>query len=200
MAAGSPRNRRARARAEPPAAPRGCHQPTYPPLIGAYHAAVEKPKPEIRPATPDDAVEIARLRWEFSLEERDPTESREQFHGRMAEDVRRFLASGRWSIWVAAESSEPDRLLATLFLQRVEKVPRPYPRPAAWGYVTNVYVDATWRNRGLGKAVLDVAIAAARAAGLDTLLLWPSSRAIPFYERAGFASATGAMELPLDES
>jgi GNAT superfamily N-acetyltransferase len=157
-------------------------------------------KPEIRLATADDAAEIARLRWKFSLEERDPTESRERFGARLAEHVRRYLASERWSIWVAAESGEPRRLLATLFLQRVEKVPRPYPRPAAWGYITNVYVDASWRNRGLGRALLDVAVAAARTEGLDTLLLWPNSRAIPLYERVGFEPATGAMELPLDES
>ena len=46
---------------------------------------------------------------------------------------------------------------------------------------------------------MDVAIASAREEGLDTLLLWPSERAVPFYERAGFAPATGAMEMALDE-
>ena len=161
----------------------------YHPLIGAYHARVESPR--IRPATAGDADEIARLRWEFSLEERQPTEPHEGFMRRMASELRRYLESGRWAIWVAD---------ATAFLQRIDKVPRPYPRPAAWGYITNVYVDAAWRDHGIGRAVMDVAIAAARSEGLDTLLLWPSKRAIPFYERAGFAPATGAMEMPLDES
>jgi len=170
----------------------------YHPLIGAYHARVESPR--IRPATAGDADEIARLRWEFSLEERQPTEPHEGFMRRMASELRRYLASGRWAIWVADDPDVARRLIATAFLQRIDKVPRPYPRPPAWGYITNVYVDAAWRDRGVGRAVMDVAIAAARSEGLDTLLLWPSERAIPFYERAGFAPATGAMEMPLDES
>ena len=153
----------------------------------------------IRPATAGDADEIARLRWEFSLEEREPTEPGDAFIRRMASELRRYLASGRWSIWVAEDPGAPRRVIATVFLQRIDKVPRPYPRPAAWGYITNVYVDAAWRDRGVGRSVMDVAIAAARSEGLDTLLLWPSRRAVPFYERAGFAPATGAMEMPLDE-
>jgi GNAT superfamily N-acetyltransferase len=154
---------------------------------------------KIRPATAGDADEIARLRWEFSLEEREPTERGDAFMRRMASELRRYLASGRWSIWVAEDPDAPRRVIATVFLQRIDKVPRPYPRPAAWGYITNVFVDATWRDQGVGRSVMDVAIAAARSEGLDTLLLWPSSRAVPFYERAGFAPATGAMEMPLDE-
>ena len=153
----------------------------------------------IRQAHAADADEIARLRWEFSLEGHEPTESYEAFTRRMAAEVRRYLASGRWSIWVAEHPEIARRLIATLFLQRIDKVPRPYPRPGAWGYITNVFVDARWRDRGVGREVMDVAIAAARAEGLDTLLLWPSHRAVPFYERAGFATATEAMEFPLDE-
>jgi GNAT superfamily N-acetyltransferase len=176
---------------------RAWHRRTYCLLIGAYHAPVEQPR--IRPATAGDAGEIARLRWEFSTEERVPTEAHEAFTQRMAGDVRQFLASGRWSIWVAEDPDHAGRAIGTLFLQRVDKVPRPYPRPAAWGYITSVYVAPSWRDRGVGRQMLDVAIADARREGLDTLILWPNQRAIPFYERAGFAPATGAMEMPLDE-
>ena len=117
----------------------------------------------------------------------------------MAAEVRRYLASGRWSIWIAEHPEAARRVIATLFLQRIDKVPRPYPRPRAWGYITNVFVDAGWRDRGVGREIMDIAIQSARAEGLDTLLLWPTHRAVSFYGRAGFAPATGAMELPLDE-
>jgi len=117
----------------------------------------------------------------------------------MASEVRRYLASGNWSIWVAEDPAGARRLIANAFLQRVDKVPRPYQRPRSWGYITNVYVDPAWRDHGLGRAVMEVAVASAREEGLDTLLLWPSPRAIRFYERAGFAPATDAMEMSLDE-
>ena len=127
------------------------------------------------------------------------TEPEDAFLRRMAGEVRRYLASGQWSIWVAEDPAGARRLIANAFMQRVDKVPRPYQRPGSWGYITNVYVDPAWRDQGLGRAVMDVAIASARDEGLDTLLLWPSPRAVPFYERAGFAPAVGAMEMPLDE-
>jgi GNAT superfamily N-acetyltransferase len=155
--------------------------------------------PRVRPATAADADELARLRWNFSQEWHEPTEAEDAFRRRMAGEVRRYLASGNWSIWVAEDPAGARRLIANAFLQRVDKVPRPYQRPGSWGYITNVYVDPAWRDHGLGRAIMDVAIAAARDEGLDTLLLWPSPRAIPFYERAGFAPATGAMEMSLDE-
>jgi GNAT superfamily N-acetyltransferase len=170
---------------------------TYRLLIGAYHAQMENP--QARPATASDANEIARLRWEFSTEEREPTEAHDAFLRRMAADVRQHLASGRWSIWVADDPGHAGRLIGTLFLLRVDKVARPYPRPPAWGYISNVYVAPEWRDRGVGGQLLDVAIAEARREGLDTLILWPNRRAIPFYERVGFAPATGAMEMPLGE-
>ena len=155
--------------------------------------------PRVRSATAADADEIARLRWNFSQEWHEPTEAEVAFLRRMAGEVRQYLSSGNWSIWVAEDPAGARRLIANAFLQRVDKVPRPYQRPGSWGYITNVYVDPAWRDQGIGRAVMDVAIASAREEGLDTLLLWPSERAIPFYERAGFAPATGAMEMPLDE-
>jgi len=173
------------------------HTNTYRPLTGAYHAWVETPR--VRLATAADADEIARMRWNFSHEFHEPTEPEDAFLRRMAGEVRGYLASGKWTVWVAEDPTGARRLIANVFLQRVDKVPRPYPRPGSWGYITNVYVDPSWRDHGIGRVMMEVAIASARGEGLDTLLLWPSERAIPFYERAGFAPATGAMELPLDE-
>ena len=40
---------------------------------------------------------------------------------RMASELRRYLASGRWSIWVAEDPDAPRRVIATLFLQRIDK-------------------------------------------------------------------------------
>jgi GNAT superfamily N-acetyltransferase len=160
----------------------------------------EAPSPTIRLATPADADELARLRWEMSAEFRDPTEDEDAFRERMADDVRSYLSGPDWSIWAAEDPDQPHRLIANACLQRVRKVARPYARPTHWGYVTNVYVDQAWRNRGLGQAILERLIAQARSEGLDTLLLWPSQRAVSLYERVGFAPATGAMELPLSAS
>ena len=76
----------------------------------------------------------------------------------------------------------------------------PKPRSAAasgwarqWGYVANVYVEPEHRDRGVGRAMLDEAVAYADEQGFARLVLSPSERSVPFYERAGFAPATSLM-------
>lgn len=152
----------------------------------------------VRRATVDDADAIAHLRWQFSGEGHTPTVERDTFLREMCATVREYLESGRWTIWIAVEVASGG-LIGTAFLQRIAKVPRPYPRAPAWGYVTNVYVVPEHRNSGVGRRILDALIRDTRDEGMDTLLLWPSKRAVPFYLRAGFATPPSALELALDE-
>lgn len=51
---------------------------------------------------------------------------------------------------------------------------------------------ASVRGAGLGRAVLDALLAAARQRGERTVLLHANGTAVPFYERAGF-SRSGAV-------
>lgn len=52
--------------------------------------------------------------------------------------------------------------------------------------LTNSYVLPQARNAGVGQQLLAAIEAWARAEDLELLLVWPSERAYPFYERAGF--------------
>lgn len=148
----------------------------------------------IRRAVRADATELARLRWDFTAELAHADESLASFTPRFTRDVDEFLASGRWTIWVAECEG---RLIGNLFMERVDKVPRPYERPASWGYVTNVYVEPDHRNAGTGRRLLEAAIAQARSDGWQLLLLWPSERSGEFYARSGFAPAPSILELEL---
>jgi GNAT superfamily N-acetyltransferase len=49
-----------------------------------------------------------------------------------------------------------------------------------------MYVEPGRRDEGLGRELLDAAVTFAREVGADGVLLWPSERSLPFYERAGF--------------
>lgn len=143
----------------------------------------------LRRASPDDADELARLRWEFRVEHGTPvTRTYEAF----VEEFRAFTAGALeegspWRAWVAEGG---ERLVGCAWLQLVEKIP--HPSRARWqrpvGYVTNMYVEPPLRNSGLGRALLELVIEHARAIGVDGLLLWPSERSIPFYRHAGFGS------------
>jgi GNAT superfamily N-acetyltransferase len=162
-------------------------------------AADESTTASIRLAALPNIPEIVRLRWEFSSEGgRQPSETREAFSERLGAQLRDILQEPRWSIWVADDDHRPGTLIAIVCVQRVDKLARPYPRAEHWAYVTNVYVTPAQRNGGLGSRLMRRVIDASRAEGLEMLLLWPSDRAVPFYERLGFGAVVEALELPLD--
>ena len=141
-----------------------------------------------------DADELARMRWDFTVELHHADEDPEDFAARFGIALGDFMASGRWTIWVAEASG---RLVGTLWVERVDKVPRPYERPEHWGYVTNVYVAPEHRNAGLGRRMLDAALEEATASNWELLILWPSELSGAFYARAGFKAATDAVLLEL---
>ena len=151
----------------------------------------------IRQATTDDATELARLRWDFSAELDHADHDLATFAPRFARALRDCLDSGRWTIWVAELD---DRLVGTAWVERVDKVPRPYERPEQWGYVTNVYVAPGHRNAGIGGRLLEAVIREARRSGWELLLLWPSEASGRFYARLGFRRSADALELDLRAS
>ena len=153
---------------------------------------------EIRPATLEDADELARLRWDFRVEQGTPASSAfEAF----AEGFRAFandvLADGSpWRAWVAEDQG---RLVGCAWLQLVEKIPHPsrgrWERPIA--YVTNVYVEPALRDEGLGARLLEAAMAHAREQEAAEAVVWPTPRSASLYRRAGFGSESAPLSMDL---
>ena len=65
--------------------------------------------------------------------------------------------------------------------------------PARWGYLGNAFVLAAYRNQGIGGQLLDAVLGYASENGFARVVLSPSERSIPFYERAGFGPADALM-------
>jgi GNAT superfamily N-acetyltransferase len=107
----------------------------------------------------------------------------------------------RFSAWYARESScrimwlaEVDgRMAGAVNLAVFERMPRPGRAPSRWGYLGNAFVLAAYRNQGIGRQLLDAALEYARENGFARVVLSPTERAIPFYERAGFGPADALM-------
>ena len=95
---------------------------------------------------------------------------------------------------LAEDAGAAVGMLNMLVFTRMPKPGRPVSR---WGYVANVYVDPSHRDRGTGAMLLDACLAHARESGFARLVLSPSERSVPFYERAGFGPATNLMVHPL---
>jgi GNAT superfamily N-acetyltransferase len=85
--------------------------------------------------------------------------------------------------WIAFVDGTPAGMLNLLEYRRM---PRPGRLDSRWGYVSNVFVLGRYRNRGLGRELLDAMLAFARERSYARLVLSPSERARPLYERVGF--------------
>jgi len=152
----------------------------------------------IRPAIPDDADELARLRWDFRVEHGTPvTRTFEEFASEFRAFVTDVLADGApWRAWVAHADG---RLVGCVWLQLIEKVPHPSrergERPIA--YVTNAYVEPGLRDSGLGTRLLHAAMTFAREQRMAEAIVWPTPRSVSFYRRAGFGTESAPLGLDL---
>jgi GNAT superfamily N-acetyltransferase len=143
----------------------------------------------VRVATEDDVPLLARLRRDWVEELAGGPIEDDDFEQLFA--VWFEQESRRRVTWLAELDGDPVGMLNLMVFTRM---PVPVPaagsaRPTQWGYVANVYVAAPQRDRGLGRLLLDAAVAHADAHHFARLLLSPSPRSVPFYERAGFVPA-----------
>jgi GNAT superfamily N-acetyltransferase len=108
--------------------------------------------------------------------------------------MRRELESTTaWRAWVAVAGGE---IVGQIWVQTINKIPNPVAERERHGYVSNVYVRPEHRG-GAGSRLLETAIAWARKAQIDRVILWPSARSATLYERHGFTRQGDVMELAL---
>jgi GNAT superfamily N-acetyltransferase len=140
---------------------------------------------KIRAATPEDAPQLARLRYAFRTERRPAKELEAEFLSRCSGWMRERLAPGaRWRCWVALVE---ERLAGTLWLQLIEKLPNPGDEAELHGYISSVYVAPPLRNRGVGTELLKACLNACDGLEIDAVFLWSTADSRRFYQRHGFA-------------
>jgi GNAT superfamily N-acetyltransferase len=141
----------------------------------------------IRRAESADLAAIVQLRREWTREEAGETED---------PDFEENLAAwfGReWSrriMWLAEEGGRPAGMMN---LAIYERMPRPGRALSRWGYLGNVFVLAAYRNRGIGSQLVSAALNYADENGFARVVLSPTERSVPLYERAGFGPADALM-------
>jgi GNAT superfamily N-acetyltransferase len=141
----------------------------------------------IRQAEDADLVPIALLRRQWTQEQGDASDDPE-FDERLAVWFAR--ESSRRIIWLAEADGG---LVGMMNLAVFERMPRPGRAPSRWGYLGNAFVLAAYRNRGIGGQLLSALLGYADDKGFVRVVLSPSERSVPFYERAGFGPAGALM-------
>ena len=137
----------------------------------------------IRRAEHADLASITQLRREWTREE----------HGDIAdpgfeENLAAWFAREwpRRIMWLAEVDGRP---VGMMNLAIYERMPRPGRALSRWGYLGNVFVLAAYRNRGIGRRLVSAALNYADENGFARMVLSPTERSIPLYERAGFGQA-----------
>jgi ribosomal protein S18 acetylase RimI-like enzyme len=144
--------------------------------------------PVVRRATADDAEAVGRLLDDFNREFDEPTPG----PGALAARVRTLLAHGDTIVLL---SGEPPDGLAVLRL-----------RPAIWDdalecYLAELYMVPGRRGQGLGRALMEEAMAVARAEGATHMDLGTGEddvAARALYESLGFSNREGKPDGPLN--
>lgn len=140
----------------------------------------------VRRATPEDAADVARLLHDFNTEFGEPTPGVAVLTKRAA----RMLASGELTVLLAGDG--PDGLAQLRFSASIWS-------DAPGAYLEELYVAPPQRGRGIGRALLDAAMAAAREAGADHVDLNTAetdTAARSLYESAGFTNREGRPDGP----
>jgi GNAT superfamily N-acetyltransferase len=94
--------------------------------------------------------------------------------------------SGRRLTWLAEADG---RAIGMMNLAVFERMPSPGREPGCWGYLGNVFVLAEFRDQGVGQMLIDALLHYADDNGFARVVLSPSERSVPFYERNGFRPA-----------
>lgn len=150
--------------------------------------AGDSPEAQVRLATAGDAERIAQLLDAFNREFDDFTPG----PAFLAERIRQLLAAGELAVLVAGS---PIAGLAVLRF-----------RPSLWKdtldcYLEELYVVPERRGRGIGRAVMEAAIATARERGVGDMHLGTSEDdhvARALYESLGFNNRGGRTDGPVE--
>ena len=103
--------------------------------------------------------------------------------------------SSAWRCWVIDDGKQ---LLGHVCVQLFEKMPNPVNEPEAHAYLTNFYVVPEMRGRGLGRKLLNKALAWCHAQGADAVILWATAESKSLYLRCGLREPADILELRSD--
>jgi GNAT superfamily N-acetyltransferase len=138
----------------------------------------------VRKAGPADCGALARLRFDF-VQELDPTAT---VPDELLAANQRYFATqlggaGPVTCWLAEVDGAA---VAQAMLILLPKPPSLGIPTGLEGYVSNFFIAAAHRRRGIGQALLDALTAEARLLGVDKLWLHATGDGELLYTRAGF--------------
>ncbi|MFC7622067.1 GNAT family N-acetyltransferase [Microlunatus sp. GCM10028923] len=138
----------------------------------------------ISEADSGDVAGLARLLW-VNAHGEEPTRPPDTFAGELA----RWWADRPGSHLAYVARLDPPELVGMAWVALVPRVPRPGNLGRMSADIQTVFVLPEHRGRGIGSALVDAAAEHAIRLGALHVTVHSGHRAVPVYERLGFASS-----------
>ena len=147
----------------------------------------------IRLAESKDINQLIKMRWDNTIEfdESKQDESYEEFERECQTFLENALNSNQWFIWVAEDKG---RIASHIYIELIQKVPRPGRVTHPFAYMTNVYTIPEYRNGGVGSKVLSTINNWIKENKYEFVIVWPSDEAINYYKKNDYVHCTEPME------
>jgi GNAT superfamily N-acetyltransferase len=145
----------------------------------------------VRLGTPDDASQLAELRYRWRVEERG---ERGTDRGTFDADFTRWLEAHRTS-HIPFLALRDGAAIGMTWLALVDRIPSPEHFIRRSAYVQSTYVITQERSAGIGSELLKLLIVHARELGMEYVAVHPSERAFSLYKKMGFEETNRVLEL-----
>jgi hypothetical protein len=108
---------------------------------------------KIRLAEHHNIEQLIRMRWDFSNEHNPNIEATyTDFHEECSAFLRSAMSSGKWFIWVAEMDGN---IVSHIYIELIDKVPRPGRLTHPFAYMTNVYTIPEYRLEGDRRTIVE---------------------------------------------
>lgn len=149
----------------------------------------------IRLAESKDIKQLIKMRWDFTIEH-DESKKIEQssfddFEVEYQSFLENTLKSNQWFIWVAEINGE---VVSHIYVELIQKVPRPGRITYPFVYMTNVYTIKEYRNKGIGSKLIDSINKWTKENRYEFIIVWPSEESNNFYKKNKYVQCAEALE------
>ncbi|MBS8263628.1 GNAT family N-acetyltransferase [Mesobacillus boroniphilus] len=149
---------------------------------------------EIRLANNGDIDQLIKMRWDFTLEDY-PEMGDGVEYSSFEKECRGFLEtamdSRQWFIWIGEINGE---IVSHIYIELINKVPRPGRVTNPFAYMTNVFTVPEYRGKGTGSKLLSLVNEWAEEKKFEFIIVWPSDASVEFYGRNGYTLCKEPME------
>ncbi|QFT89596.1 Acetyltransferase (GNAT) family protein [Bacillus sp. THAF10] len=148
---------------------------------------------QIRLAKTKDISQLIKMRWDFTIEHDESKRSASfaDFEKECQAFLEKAIIGKQWFIWVVEAD---EKIVSHIYIELIQKVPRPGRITYPFAYMTNVYTIPDYRNKGLGSQLLERIHQWVKENNYEFVIVWPSEESINYYVKNGYIRCSEPME------